>query len=177
MYKKIVVTLCVSLALPGVAVMAASAAQAGGVPVPIGAPAPRTTNPGVWFNSKDGSVAGVDVKNVDWVDLCANVQPVTITAGGVTCKKVYPTSVAVRQYIDLTGFRPNEPPANCAMLEKEFVRMTTPQQGRDPWSHCTFEFTRELRSRASNTVAYDDMTFEEWRKKYFGPWIVSGGTK
>lgn len=161
MIKRIVLqALAVALAYPGVLVNAA----------PLGAP-----NDAVWLNTKDGSVAGVDVNKVDWATFCANVKPVTASRGGVTCHNVYPTSFAVRAYQDLTGSRPNAPPLNCNMEGDFFQKSKAQDTYGDPWSHCRTAFTTALQSRASNRIPYADMSFVEWRKKYFGAWLVSAG--
>lgn len=134
-------------------------------PVPT-APAPRHE-----------VVAGVDLDAVDWAKMCPEIQPLTVSRGGVTCKLVAPTSVVVRKYEDFRGGVTAPPPLNCELLAAEYKRVTTAKPTNQPWSACRYAFRDELQARSQWPELYNDMPFPAWRAHYFTKWLAAGGAK
>lgn len=118
-------------------------------------------------------VEGVDLDAVDWATLCPNVQPLALTRGGGTCKKVHPASVYFWQhYNDFTGRGLPPPPPNCEGAAREYDRYVKPRNSGDRWGLCREAFRSALRARSPESrIEYSDMPFGQWREKYFGPWL------
>lgn len=128
-------------------------------------------------------IGGVDVDAVDWAGLCASVKPIPFTRGGRTCSIVHPASEAWSA-IPSGLLVATDPPANCEALKNEFDSMAIPQPSREKhggsrWDMCRQGFLNELHGRSSKGYgmgdSYKDMPFEQWRARYFTPWIMQVG--
>jgi hypothetical protein len=151
-------TLAVPLVLLGAAVLAAPVAAD---PKPYAPPKPASV------------LFGVRIQEVDWPKLCASVRPLTLSRAGVTCSRVHPASDFGRPIsastLDYSGLTPEKAPPRCDYHERKFADWTSP---KNEWSECIRAFRHALATRSREN--YTDMPFDEWRTKYFGPWLAKG---
>ena len=120
---------------------------------------------------------GVDWDAVPWASFCPGVEPVPLHTGAGDCRVSHPASQKHAAWNDF-GMGTKEPPPNCEHAEHEYRWWTTPKQDRyhptqpaHPWSACQTAWRSALNRRVHEPGSFSE-PFEQWRARYFGPWLV-----
>ena len=109
---------------------------------------------------------GVRWDAVDWEQVCTSVQPLEYrTEQGHVCPKVHPTASQWEQWHDMTGRNKPEPDWDCDQLAQHFDNYA-----RGP-GICEAAFRSALKRRSRYPERYNE-SFEDWRTRYFEPWLV-----
>ena len=126
------------------------------------------------------TVEGVDMDAVPWATLCPEVKAVELRTGAGSCAVTHPASARHARW-DGFGMSVDEPKPNCKSLEREYRKWTKPKRTGGKvstntdiaWGFCKGAFKRSLELRVSQPQRFEE-PFEQWRARYFGPWLGSG---
>ncbi|NCA90071.1 MAG: hypothetical protein EOM92_14525 [Gammaproteobacteria bacterium] len=117
------------------------------------------------------TVHGVDFDAVPWETLCPSVESVGLRTSTGSCAVSHPASTKHAKWEDL-GTGETEPKPNCARLEKEYRKLTSPKfiNGNPSWVSCSNAFSRALNMRALQPWRYEE-SLDQWRARYFSRWM------
>jgi hypothetical protein len=125
----------------------------------------------------DRTIQGVDWNAVPWETFCPSVKPVTLHTKAGDCPVSHPASQKHAAWNDF-GMGTKQPAPNCEHAEHEYRWWTTPPPAqRDStrpdraWVACQQAWRSALKRRAREPESFEE-PFEQWRARYFGPWLV-----
>ena len=125
----------------------------------------------------DRIVQGVDLDAVPWATFCPSVKAVALHTAAGTCAVSHPASKKHAAWNDF-GMGTKQPPPNCKHAEHEYRWWTTPApdtqgqgQAANAWGACRQAWRSALNRRAREPGSFDE-PFEQWRARYFGPWLI-----
>jgi hypothetical protein len=100
--------------------------------------------------------------------------------GAGDCPVSHPASQKHAAWNDF-GMGTKQQAPNCEHAEHEYRWWTTPAQDRQrptrpahPWNACQTAWRSALNRRAREPGSFSE-PFEQWRARYFGPWMVGLG--
>ena len=120
-------------------------------------------------------VQGVDLDAVPWATFCPDVKPVALHTEAGDCPVSHPASQKHAAWNDF-GMGTKRPPPNCKNAEREYQQWTTlaqlgPGRPDGTWGGCRQAWRSALIRRAREPGSFKE-PFEQWRARYFGPWLV-----
>jgi hypothetical protein len=128
----------------------------------------------------DHTVQGVDWDAVPWATFCPSVEAVELRTEAGHCTTTHPASQAHARWTGF-GMGVKEPKPDCAHLEQEYRKATSPKlnhgkASNNPgvtWGFCKSAFYEALQLRASQPERFAE-PLDQWRKRYFGAYLIHG---
>lgn len=125
----------------------------------------------------DRVVQGVDFDAVPWATFCPGVKPVALHTEAGDCPVSHPASQKHAAWNDF-GMGTKQHAPNCEHAEHEYRWWTTPASAKSgsaqpdrAWVACRQAWRSALKRRAREPGSFTE-PFEQWRARYFGPWLV-----
>jgi len=125
------------------------------------------------------TVEGVDMNAVPWAKFCPDIEAIELNTAAGSCTVTHPAS---KRHARWTGFgmSVDEPKPDCARLEQEYRKWTSPKliAGKPSpnlavtWGFCKGAFGVALKQRAREPERYSE-PLEQWRDRYFSGYVVS----
>ncbi len=115
-------------------------------------------------------VYGIDLHQVDWPLLCAEVGPVPFEQDGLSCPASHPASKYHNSVVAVTIARRLPNYFTCQNIENEYRQLIQPRvddgvEGME-WEHCYLVFKSALIDRTRNPDRYNVDT-QQWVEAHF----------